>query len=305
MKTITLKTNEDWLKFRKTGIGASEGAAVLGMSAWRSPIEVYADKISPDIKNYESEKMRIGKMMEPIIAEMFEKETGKKTVEKPLTVIQSDIPYLYCTPDRYIGEYEYLELKNTGFYNCKEDDEVPVEYFIQCQHSMLVAGVDNWNLAVLYNGNQFKHIRIDRDNELHKFMLEEYAKFWDLVQKRIPPEPDNLQGTKKAIEGLYTPTEGVIELSEIGATYAKEYARINEAIKNLEKDKELYSNKLRLLLEENIQAKTDKIKVSWKPETKTYFNSEKFKAEHPDLFNEYSTTTTTRVLRVNIKKEKK
>ena len=33
-------TREEWLKVRKLGLGGSDMAAVLGLSPWRSPIDV-------------------------------------------------------------------------------------------------------------------------------------------------------------------------------------------------------------------------------------------------------------------------
>ena len=39
-------TREEWLKARKLGLGGSDMAAVLGLSPWRSPIDVWLDKTS-------------------------------------------------------------------------------------------------------------------------------------------------------------------------------------------------------------------------------------------------------------------
>ena len=36
----------EWLKTRQTGIGGSDVAAILGHSKWKTPLDVYIDKIA-------------------------------------------------------------------------------------------------------------------------------------------------------------------------------------------------------------------------------------------------------------------
>ena len=38
-------TREEWLSARRTGIGGSDIAAILGLSPWRTPLDVYRDKV--------------------------------------------------------------------------------------------------------------------------------------------------------------------------------------------------------------------------------------------------------------------
>lgn len=302
---LTLKTNEDWLKFRKSGIGASEASAVLGISEWRSALEVYADKISKDISFYENERMMIGKMIEPTIARIWEQKTGLVAVEKPLTVITSEeIPYIYCTPDRWVGDYEFLELKNTSYYRDINEMNVPMDYLIQCQHSMLVTGVDHWHLAVLCNGNHFFHTIIERSKEIHDMMREAYAKFWKQVQDRTPPVPDNVESSKKALSNLFEPVDSQIELDEIAIANAKEYKNLSEQIKELEEKRGKYGNKLRHFLQEKTLGVTDNIKVSWKEQKTNRFDSLTLKQEMPDTYKRYTKESISRVLTVNIKEKK-
>lgn len=46
IQTISLEglTRADWLKLRRRGIGGSDVAAILGLSKWRTPLEVWQDK---------------------------------------------------------------------------------------------------------------------------------------------------------------------------------------------------------------------------------------------------------------------
>ena len=79
MKLIECKTREDWLAERMRGIGGSEIAAVMGLSRWKSPLAVWAEKTNklPDDPLKQSEIMEIGLELEEYVAQKFEKRTGK------------------------------------------------------------------------------------------------------------------------------------------------------------------------------------------------------------------------------------
>ena len=61
-------------------IGGSDAAAVVGLSRWKSPIELWAEKTGQVEPEDVSDKMavRVGKKLESAVAEFFEEETGKK-----------------------------------------------------------------------------------------------------------------------------------------------------------------------------------------------------------------------------------
>ena len=71
---------------RRFAIGGSEAAAVLGMSPWQSPMDVWLRKMglveeTPDPRR--EEMFQLGKDMEPVIAKMYERRTGRVLTEFP------------------------------------------------------------------------------------------------------------------------------------------------------------------------------------------------------------------------------
>ena len=55
--------NTQWLKLRKTGISGTDVSAILGLNPFKTPFEVYQDKISDEIIPVEeNEKMLWGKL---------------------------------------------------------------------------------------------------------------------------------------------------------------------------------------------------------------------------------------------------
>ena len=72
------ENREDWLKQRKLGIGGSDVAAVLGLSAFRTPTDVYLDKIGEAEPRQATDSMHFGQLLEAVVAKEFARRTGMK-----------------------------------------------------------------------------------------------------------------------------------------------------------------------------------------------------------------------------------
>ena len=69
-------SNEEWLKWRKKGLGGSDIAAILGISKWSSAIDIWLQKTNQKYDAVvENEAMTWGKILESVIREQFKKET--------------------------------------------------------------------------------------------------------------------------------------------------------------------------------------------------------------------------------------
>lgn len=67
----------EWLRHRQAGIGGSDAAAVLGLSRWKSPLDVWLDKTKEITESGEqSEAAYWGSVLEDIVAAEFSKRTG-------------------------------------------------------------------------------------------------------------------------------------------------------------------------------------------------------------------------------------
>ncbi len=60
-----------WLKARLKGIGASDAAAVLGLSSYSSPYSTWISKTMPPEDREEDDLQYWGKRLEPLIADEF------------------------------------------------------------------------------------------------------------------------------------------------------------------------------------------------------------------------------------------
>ena len=64
---------EQWLEYRRKGIGGSDAAAVLGISPFRTGRDLYYDKLNivtaDDAENWV--QLEVGTLLEPLVAKIF------------------------------------------------------------------------------------------------------------------------------------------------------------------------------------------------------------------------------------------
>ncbi len=83
-----------------------------------SAFQIYQDKITDDIEEFDNESMRQGRDLEAYVAQRFTEQTGKK-VKRANAIFQSDEnPFMLADFDRLIvGERAGLECKTVSAYN--------------------------------------------------------------------------------------------------------------------------------------------------------------------------------------------
>ena len=68
-------SREDWLEARRKGIGSSDIPAVLGLSRFAGPFDVYCDKVTGE-DGPSMSAMKLGSALEDGIANYYADETG-------------------------------------------------------------------------------------------------------------------------------------------------------------------------------------------------------------------------------------
>jgi len=240
---------QEWLQRRKAGIGGSDVGALLGVSPWRTALDVYYDKVGAGRDEPENENMRIGTALEQFVADRFEEETGRKTsrFNGLLQVGHSigNIDRLVVPEGARLGSYQN-EIRTNELLECKtssnEWEEVPAHYLAQVQHYMgLDPAFEVASVACLFLGfnKHFQTYRVERDNALIKTMQEAVEKFWaEHVEKRIPPAPQNEEDCRR----LWEKSEAgkVVEADDALAEVAAQLRDVTLREKELEaQEKEL------------------------------------------------------------------
>lgn len=195
----------EWLKLRKSGIGASDAAAILGMNPWKSNIQLWQEKTGEVEAEDISDKavVKYGNDAEPLLRELFKLDFPEYDVKyDEFKMFHNEkYPFIFATLDGWMeGDRNgVLEIKTTEILNPlmwdKWKDGIPQNYYIQCLHQLLATGFD---FAILKAQIKFgfeevklstRHYFIEREEVIEdmEYLLEAEIKFWDMVQKKVKP----------------------------------------------------------------------------------------------------------------------
>ncbi len=120
----------DWLLARRSGIGASESAALFGLHPYISALSLYESKIREtpdDDSDDENERMEDGKVIEPRIAARYAKATKRPVhLVGGISVQHPSMAHMTCTPDAFTLDGERrLPLELKWWENFRAGDEIP------------------------------------------------------------------------------------------------------------------------------------------------------------------------------------
>lgn len=198
---------EEWLAERKSGIGASDAAAILGYSGWKNNVTLWEEKTGRRVsKEINNPQMQYGNDAEPLLRSLFALDFPEyKLSFTPFKIMRNpDKPYIFATPDGELedvaGRHGGLEIKTAEIRKAQDwlkwKDQVPDAYFIQILHQMLAAG---WEFVKIkaqikhYANGELsittRHYHFERRDYLDDIALveSEVTAFWECVQSgRMP-----------------------------------------------------------------------------------------------------------------------
>jgi putative phage-type endonuclease len=253
----TYSNRRDWLRARKSGIGASEAAGILGYGG-RSAYSIAQDKLTQSVDDStSSEEAYWGLADEPAIAKRFCEETGL-TVTDPgnFTIFRSvEKPWLFATPDRLMLPMAALEIKETfGENGAAWQTDVPRRFKVQLQQTMWILGVPKGYFAARINtgfGVVFKYHPMNRNDKFLGWALPKLDAFWASIQRGEMPDIDGSMETARALHLRYDqpidnkrPLDLPEDLEPLGA----EYDALTAIEADTKKKKQLIKNRVKAAL---------------------------------------------------------
>lgn len=295
---------EEWLRYRKGGIGGSDAGAVCGLNPYRTAMEVYYDKTSDEIEEIDNEAMRQGREFEEYVARRFMEATGKKVRRANALYYDERHPFMYADVDRLVvGENVGLECKTASPYMADQwkDGKIPLSYQIQCYHYMSVFQADAWYIAVLIYGKEFQFHRIERDEAVISDLIRIEENFWkDHVEKKILPEPDGSKVADSVIAERFKKSQG-ISLPLMGFDEKlKRHQELVEIMARMETEKKKIEQELKLYLGEAEIAENEHFRVSWKSVNSSRLDEKLLKAEMPETYEKYKKSVSSRRFTVKV-----
>ena len=279
----------DWLAQRRTGIGGSDAAAVMGLSKWRSPLSVWLDKTGQSVDDEESEPMRWGTLLEPVIRQEYATRTGR-TVIAPGFQRHPRHEFMVANVDGVTVEdrrlVEVKTARTADRWGEPGSDQVPEDYLIQTQHYMAVLGLSVADIAVLIGGSDFRIYTIEADTELQDMIVEAEARFWQSVIDREAPAPISYADAQ-AMYGRHARKDSAVFASEAVLDACDRLAFIRHQMKAFEADEEAQKAIVMAAMGEHdtLTDAAGKTLATWRlAAAPKRFDAKAFSAAHPDLY---------------------
>jgi putative phage-type endonuclease len=292
---------EDWLEYRKQGIGGSDASVVCGISRYKSPVELWMDKTGQLPYQEAGEAAYWGTLLEALVRTEFTKRTGIEVTHKHQLLRSEEHPFMQANLD---GTCEHpdlgtciFEAKTASAYKAGEwEDAIPDEYQLQIQHYMAVTGYKAAYIAVLIGGNAFRWKFIERDEELIAMMIELEEDFWNHVQDGTPPPLDGSNASAKFLSERFPNSKphSQITLPDAAEALLRQYDAACEQLEALTAQKQEAENQLKQMMGENEVGTAEGHIITWKNISQERLDSRTLKAEHPSLYQKYANKTSYR-----------
>ena len=238
---------------RAQGISGTEVSALFGFNPYMTKFELYCRKKGLTPEPEVTDRMKMGKRLEPIVVDLFEEQTTLEVEWKDRLMEHPKEPLIIGTPDGVIHEHPAgFEAKTAGLDRAHDwgdpgTDFIPRNYLMQVQWYCVLMGRPEWYLAALIGGNDFRTFNIKADTELQALMVDEAQKFWhDHILRDVPPEIDYSDGATKYLLNKYpSPTDGMREATEDEGELILGILQTRKELKFLEQRKDTLQNQLK------------------------------------------------------------
>lgn len=325
MNTVTEIITPDRSKF----VGGSDAAAILGVSPYKTPVELWMEKTGRAQKEeIDAVRQKIfdrGHKLEPFIRDMVIDKLRDLGVEVELIAcneryVDPEHAFMSCEIDfelrltgemeiggeliTFSGEHVNADAKSvTGFARKKWGEEntedVPIEYAAQFMHGLMVTP-GNRRFCLVAALRSFDDVDIywtRRDDETIAAMRAKEIVFWyDHVLADVAPDTLTFDDVKLLFPGDNgLPVDATPEI----ALKVRELAGVKAQIKDLEETEEALKQEIADFISPHAILNFDGREIaSWKGQRQTRFDEKRFKEEHPDLAAQYVKSSVIRVLRL-------
>lgn len=202
---------------RRKYIGGSDIAAILGISPWKTALDLWIDKTTPPREDgSNAAAKRRGTRLEPYIIDMIEAEHGMPIAQRNRRYIDPIVPIFAAEIDAENTAGENVEIKTVHPFKAREwgeegGDALPIHYVAQTQWGLGITGRDRCHVFALI-GDDLRRYVVDRDDETIDAMRTRASEFWEryVVPALRPPVDYNHSKAQASLRRLYPGTDGSV-----------------------------------------------------------------------------------------------
>jgi putative phage-type endonuclease len=181
------QNTEEWLKMRKDKIGSSDAPIIMGISPWRTPYQLWQEKLSLTESQIQNKAMSRGHQLEPKALSLVEQLTG--LLLSPMIKFHTQHSWMMASLDAIDVEQKHIvEIKSPGQkdHQIAVSGQVPEKYFPQLQHQIEVCGVE-FAFYFSFDGEDGILLKVYRDDKYIKNLISKEEQFYEYMQELVSP----------------------------------------------------------------------------------------------------------------------
>ena len=291
-----------WLEVRKGGIGSSDAAAAVGLSPYKSRLELWLEKTGRAAANDDHQGMDDprfwGTLLEPYVAVAYQQKTDNKVRKLNAVLQHPTFPFMLANIDREVvgsADVQILECKTAGEFGSRLwKDGVPEYVQLQVQHQLAVTGKGAADVAALLCGQKLEVHRIERDEEIISRLVVLESQFWEYVVTDTPPPADGSESAARALRHLYQGNDTTLDFTgnaELGNTFDA-LADLDQEIAVKERDAERLKQVIQQAMGDASKAAFANGVVTFKrAKDGSRLDMKALAAVYPDIAARYTVTT--------------
>lgn len=309
--TCTVRTEEEWHRLRREGVGGSDVAKIMGFSKYGSPLEVWLEKTGrtepADLSD--NQAVEWGNRLEDVVARKFAEDHPEYIVRNRdgrgrwETLVSKTRPWAHANLDRNLygvgedgkrdGRRYLLEVKTCSAYRAEDwEDGVPDYYLTQVTHYLGVTGYEGAWVAVLIGGQEYREFYVERDEDDIRAVQEAVDAFWhDYVEADTPPALVGSDSEAAAVFGMHAePGDEYEQALDEDVPELDELEQVRERIKELKARESELGTSIKARIGDLKGIETPTRKVTWSRSTSTTCDWRAFDKDHPHLMDSYIKT---------------
>lgn len=287
---------------RRLGIGGSDIPAIVGLSAKRGPLTVYAEKID-GYQQPATEEMEFGHRFEDLAVAWFTDLTDHAVVNRQRPAVHPGQPWARATLDGEVmhpdtlGPVGVLEVKS---FNVVEEGDVKPDVLAQALWQLYVADLPTaWIFGLVGHAPQIRQVHAADHVADMAWLVEQAERFWhDHVLAERPPKPT--VADLPMLEGIDSTPGAVLEVgSDVAAMWAERQALKAEITARDERVKELDAELRHLIGDAETVTYAGVPIITARTTTRTGLDTDAVRAAFPEIAacRSLTTSTTFRTLR--------
>jgi len=306
--------NQDFTANRANYLGGSDIGAILGLSKYRTALEVWLEKTGRVSNIVDNLPVRFGSFAEAFVAREYAAQTGNTLVHSESGVTHSQYPFMVGHIDRFVFETgmgsitervdlfdedgsctasHLLECKTASPFNQSDwgelgTDEVPMSYLVQCLWYLAITNLERCDVAVLFGNSDFRIYEVYRDKELEDLIITKTVDFWNEFVKADTPPPAQCEADYQQLFKRVTPGKAV-EADPAISELTHKLQLLNSEIKSRESEISQIKQVIMGQMGEAEQLTYQgQVLATWKSPKQSYrLDSKRLELEHPELIPEY------------------